>query len=305
MNADDIPFRLCRGPINVCTEAEFGKKLGAAVSEKVCTLATVSPTGHPECAVVGFAILPEGKIVIHTHKFSRKWANLACNPRVAFAISAGVYAPYFQIEGVAQLFDFGSRHELMESIYIKEHPKALALANDFTTGTVEISSMWVRYFKWPRESGHCVEWLVGRQSHSLGGLVLRNSYDSEAEKVCDFVREIGGSDPLPNDWTIIAEDDGIIVASMSLHKTRSGEVVICGLHTDRRVLREHIGKAMLAIVKTVVNPFRCFGKVSASDLPLFLSSGFRPAPTESISANLDRLLASVTSESESVAIRLN
>ena len=49
MNSTASLIRVCRGSVGICTEIEFGQKLRNVVSEMVCTVATVSPSGHPEC----------------------------------------------------------------------------------------------------------------------------------------------------------------------------------------------------------------------------------------------------------------
>ena len=49
-------------------------------------LATVSPAGHPEAAVVGVVVTDALELFFDTSNVSRKCANLRANPKIAFVI---------------------------------------------------------------------------------------------------------------------------------------------------------------------------------------------------------------------------
>ena len=49
-------------------------------------LSTLGPKGEPQSALVGFAVTPEFEIIFDTVSNSRKFRNLARDPRAAFVI---------------------------------------------------------------------------------------------------------------------------------------------------------------------------------------------------------------------------
>jgi general stress protein 26 len=55
-------------------------------SHRLGVLATVSPAGEPECAVVGIAVTDDLEIVFDTLGNTRKVANLRKSPKIAFVI---------------------------------------------------------------------------------------------------------------------------------------------------------------------------------------------------------------------------
>ncbi len=309
MKASFTTSRIGRGPVRCCTEAEFAAKLRAVVGEKVCTVSTVSAEGQPECAVVGFALTPEGKMVLHTHKFSRKWENLQSNPAVALSISAGIYAPYFQIEGTAQLFGHGERHQLLEEIYSTEHPKAAALANAFTTGTILVTPRWARYFEWPRKSGHCIEWMIDEGPVPKGntsGLILRNAYEDEDHRIWKLLDQLGmESSANSGDFALLAEENGEVVGAIFLKLLSSVGLVISGPHIDRRVPRKRVGTALAKLASQVVHSQPCLALTSTTDQEAFIQCGFSLLPTQSRTAAIERLLTGVDSASSGIPLAIN
>lgn len=53
---------------------------------KLAVLGSVSPEGHPQSALVGIAVTEELEIVFDTLNTTRKFRNLAANPRASFVI---------------------------------------------------------------------------------------------------------------------------------------------------------------------------------------------------------------------------
>lgn len=49
-------------------------------------LSTVGPNGTPQSALVGIAVTPGLELIFDTVERSRKFANIGCDPRVAFVI---------------------------------------------------------------------------------------------------------------------------------------------------------------------------------------------------------------------------
>jgi len=66
------------------------------------TLATVSPSGAPEAAVIGVAVTGAGALVFDTLESTRKWANLVADPRVAIVVGWDDHRT-LQLEGVASV----------------------------------------------------------------------------------------------------------------------------------------------------------------------------------------------------------
>lgn len=299
MNPGALAVRICRGPISVCSEFDFGQILANHVKEKICTVATVSASGQPECALVGFALLPEGKLVLHTHKFSRKWANLGQNPRIALSISSGIYAPYFQIDGIAELHSRGARHEQLEKCYTVEHPKAIAMSDSFATGTILVSPTWYRFFDWPRESGKCEERAVckaGVEAAATPDIVLRNAYPSQLPEVDALIRGFTGATLPPYDLALIAEDRGDLVAAALLHQSANTDVLVCGPFAKLCRQREQVIAALLTFSQRVINPLRCIVLAAAPDQTVVFRSGFRPIALDLLTPELRVLVGGLVSE---------
>jgi len=69
--------------------------------ERLAVLATSDAVGHPEAALMGFAVTPELEIIFDTVKTSRKYPNLKKNPHVAWVIGCTTEVTV-QYEGVAE-----------------------------------------------------------------------------------------------------------------------------------------------------------------------------------------------------------
>jgi pyridoxine/pyridoxamine 5'-phosphate oxidase len=68
---------------------------------KLGVLATISPSGEPQAAVVGIAVTADLELVFDTVKTSRKYQNLTANPAIAFVIG-GDEEITVQYEGEAE-----------------------------------------------------------------------------------------------------------------------------------------------------------------------------------------------------------
>ncbi len=67
---------------------------------RLCVQASVSPSGAPQAAVVGFAVSDDAEIVFDTIGTSRKMTNLRRDPRIAIVVGWDEEQTA-QIEGVA------------------------------------------------------------------------------------------------------------------------------------------------------------------------------------------------------------
>ncbi|HEY1815360.1 MAG TPA: pyridoxamine 5'-phosphate oxidase family protein [Kofleriaceae bacterium] len=71
-------------------------------THRVAVVSTVSPSGAPESALVGFAVSDALELVFDTLSTTRKAHNLRANPRVAIVIGGwGAHEVTAQLEGLA------------------------------------------------------------------------------------------------------------------------------------------------------------------------------------------------------------
>ncbi len=109
-------------------------------------VSTLGADGAPQSALVGIAVTPELEIVFDTVEKSRKFANIARDPRVAFAIGwQGEIT--VQYEGVARQIsstELGAYHE--------------AYFRKFTDGPARLKWEGITYYvvgpKWIRYSNY-------------------------------------------------------------------------------------------------------------------------------------------------------
>lgn len=110
---------------------------------KLGVLSTIGPNGEPHSALVGIAITSEFELVFDTVSRSRKFANLARDPRAAFVIGWEGETTV-QFEGVARQIsstELGPYHE----IYFRAFPDGPArLKWDGITYYI-VSPKWIRY----------------------------------------------------------------------------------------------------------------------------------------------------------------
>lgn len=112
--------------------------------EKLCVLATVNEKGEPECAVMGYAVLPDLSLVLSTDKTSRKWLNLRQNPFVALTFGWSFSELNIQYEGEAVLVGEGEEYKKCEEIYFSVHPEALEFKGQAETVFLKIKPTWTR-----------------------------------------------------------------------------------------------------------------------------------------------------------------
>ena len=228
--------------------------------------------------------------MLHTHKFSRKWSNLMTNPSIALSISTGIYAPYFQVEGTTKLFDAGPQHDRLESIYTKQHRKAASLAGDITTGSIEVSPCWIRYYDWPRESGRCQEWLVYESINANApeiGIVLRNGLSSDVGKLTEFTRSLGSLDTLhENGFKLIAECNDKVIGLLSFDEPPVNAYLACRVYLNSACFNQNIIESLFRVAKRVAHPYRCVAKVSANNLSRYISCGLKDITHHAKNASL-------------------
>jgi hypothetical protein len=87
---------------------------------KLAVQASVAPGGSPQAAVVGFAVSDACEIVFDTVTTTRKYQNLAADPRIALVIGWDHDATA-QIEGVVD-FPTGDELTRVREIYFTAYP---------------------------------------------------------------------------------------------------------------------------------------------------------------------------------------
>ena len=105
-------------------------------------VATVSPDGAPEAALVGLASLEDGTLIFNTRETARKVENLRANRRVAVVI--GIEGDVsVQVEGDAAIAEDDGLL-LHGQAYQRRFPESRALADGFLV--VVVRPDWVRVY---------------------------------------------------------------------------------------------------------------------------------------------------------------
>ncbi|ATY10666.1 hypothetical protein CU254_09450 [Amycolatopsis sp. AA4] len=102
-------------------------------------VATTAPNGHPEAALVSFAVTPDGSLLFNAHHTTRKVANLRANPRAAAVIGCtGTIS--VQVEGEAVLESSTDAAQ----IYLEQFPGSRALDEAFAL--LRLTPDWLRSY---------------------------------------------------------------------------------------------------------------------------------------------------------------
>ncbi|MFC8680668.1 pyridoxamine 5'-phosphate oxidase family protein [Microbacterium ureisolvens] len=123
-------------PAEPAALARFVRRHGRGV------VATVSPSGAPEAALVGIAALDDGTLIFDSHADARKVRNLADDGRVAVVVGTDGDVSA-QIEGVAAI-TAGEDRERYGTAYNAQFPGSRALDPHFAV--IAIRPVWVRVY---------------------------------------------------------------------------------------------------------------------------------------------------------------
>ncbi len=104
-------------------------------------VATVSPAGAPEAALVEMAVTDEGDLVFDTKSEARKVDNLAHNARVAIVVGWGGRVSV-QVEGEAELLT-GEERQQFSALYAEQFPARPPVNELFTI--YRVRPAWLRY----------------------------------------------------------------------------------------------------------------------------------------------------------------
>ncbi|HEX5435916.1 MAG TPA: pyridoxamine 5'-phosphate oxidase family protein [Gemmatimonadaceae bacterium] len=106
-------------------------------------MATVSPTGTPEAALVGIAVTPELELILDTAATSRKCTNVRDNPRVAFVIGRRGEVT-LQYEGMADE-PRGSELRRCKAVYFDKFPEGREREQWPDITYIRVRPTWLRY----------------------------------------------------------------------------------------------------------------------------------------------------------------
>lgn len=112
-------------------------------SRKLAVLASVSPEGAPEAAMMGIAVTPGLEIIFDTVRSARKYANLLANPRVALVIG-GEGEITVQYEGVAEELG-GDMLRSYQDVYFGTYPDGCDRLKWPGITYFRVNPRWVRY----------------------------------------------------------------------------------------------------------------------------------------------------------------
>ena len=104
-------------------------------------VSTVSATGQPQAAIVGVAVGDALELVFDTLATTRKYANLAREPRVAVVMGEGELT--IQIEGRAEV-PTGAQLARVQAIYFATWPDGRDRAAWAHITWVRIQPTWIR-----------------------------------------------------------------------------------------------------------------------------------------------------------------
>ena len=106
-------------------------------------VSTIGPEGGPQSALVGIAVTPQLEIVFDTVERSRKFTNLARDPRVSL-VAGWQGEVTVQMEGSARRIsstDLGPYHE----IYFRKFPDGPTRLQWHGISYFVITPRWIRY----------------------------------------------------------------------------------------------------------------------------------------------------------------
>ena len=122
--------------------ADVAAFAGFVRAEAQGVVATVSPSGAPEAALVGLAVLDDGTLVFDAHVESRKVENLRHDHRIAVVVGTD-HSVSVQVEGFAAIAH-GAQRERYGAAYNAQYPGARALDPEFAV--VVMRPEWVRVY---------------------------------------------------------------------------------------------------------------------------------------------------------------
>jgi len=127
-------------------------------SHTLAVQSSVSPTGGPQAAVVGFAISDEFEIIFDTLDTTRKVQNLRRNPKIAFVIGGLLPGDErtAQYEGIADE-PAGAELDRLKELYFATFPDGRQRQSWPGLIYIRARPTWIRYSDYNRNPPEIVE----------------------------------------------------------------------------------------------------------------------------------------------------
>lgn len=116
-------------------------------SQQLGVLGTLAPSGEPQAALVGYAVTPDLEILFDTLQTTRKYRNMAANPRVSFTVGNTVGRGderTVQYEGVAEELA-GELLQRLRPVYLATWPDGMERVQWPHITWFVIRPRWIRY----------------------------------------------------------------------------------------------------------------------------------------------------------------
>lgn len=116
-------------------------------SQRLGVLGTLAPSGEPQAALVGYAVTPDLEILFDTLHTTRKYRNMAANPRVSFTVGSTVGRGderTVQYEGVPEELA-GEQLQRLRPVYFATWPDGMERVQWPHITWFVIRPRWIRY----------------------------------------------------------------------------------------------------------------------------------------------------------------
>ena len=116
-------------------------------SQRLGVLGSLAPSGEPQAALVGYAVTPDLEILFDTLQTTRKYRNIAANPRVSFSVGNTVGRGderTVQYEGVAEELA-GEQLQRLRPVYFATWPDGVERVQWPHITWFVIRPRWIRY----------------------------------------------------------------------------------------------------------------------------------------------------------------
>ena len=126
---------------------------------QLCVIATATPHGKPEAAVMGYAVRDNLILYLSTQKTTRKYNNLKENSHVSLVIGWAFAENNVQIDGKSRIIEQGDEYQKTEQFFFAQNEGAKAFKNSDTV-FIEIKPVWIRFMNRTVEPAKITEEIV-------------------------------------------------------------------------------------------------------------------------------------------------
>ena len=128
-------------------------------SQPMATIATIGlETAQPESALIAFAQTDELEIIFETFFETRKWHNLAQNPKIALVVGWDTKRYItLQYEGEAQPIPDADIEKYKQIFIAKDTPCTETFLNDPRVRLYKVRPKWIRYSDYTGKAPNIME----------------------------------------------------------------------------------------------------------------------------------------------------